>query len=286
MPLYSSKPDEVSWSLNYLRDDRPSDLIAGQFPDEIMKYRVVTEGHLDGSCYFTDKCSNCTKDGKPIETYLGASVSNKQIKDMGDGTSRVSIPTDFSDKRFAQMYVSNDYIMPADVTSEENNKHYIAFASKSQPVTIYRVDKNGSKVKEDLSIDALKSRMEQCRSDYEKSLVTSIDNIPESCISKVKDSKSERRISLNVDRGDVKPACIYVPSSKIEKQDDGKYSVKFDDNRNDINVYRVTKNGKVKDNMQIKDLVSKVNKAAAPRVYEPSVEADNSIQAENQVETP
>lgn len=285
MPLYETKSGNVAWSLNYFRDDRPTDFIAKQFPGEVMGYRVITEGHLDGSCYFTDKLSNCTKTGKPIESYVSGYINSNQIKDMGDGTSKVALGVTFSDKRFAYTYVNNDYLIPNDITNENPTKFAIALKSKTDPITVYRKDKNGKNIKESLTPTALNKRIAQCKSDYKNSLKAELSGIDTKNIYPILSDASMRGVKLTLDSNKPNGASILVHKNALEQQTDGTYKVSFNNKTQPIKIKTGYKDGKaVYEYMSIKDMLNKIEIAQKPRVYTPSVEADKENQDENQMQ--
>lgn len=263
----SEDGNSVKWMRNYGRNDLPSYMIAEQFPDEVMKYRVSTEQSFDGSCYFTNKYQACTADGKRIDASLDV-VKKSQVKDMGDGTTRVSIPLEYSDKRLAQLYVPSDYVIPYDIMNPDTcNKMAIGVADKDASLEVYRRDKDGKTIKQELTYTEYQDMRKKCHDEYKNSLKTKLTGVKSDQITDAE--HGNKRVSIQYDRQDASDAYFFVKPDQISQEADDSFTI--DMCKSNVTLYRTTDQGKMKDTVSVDKMIRRVELANKPRTYTPSV---------------
>lgn len=162
---FSEDGNTLQWMSNYAINGTPAKFVTTLYPDEIMELRAMQETSLVESCYLQNDHA-CLPDGTKVEDKI-ARVSDKQIKDMGNGSMRVSLPVSVDDKRFAYLYVKENEVQPFDLANLNNPRKNICFTGENSLVDVYRVLSTGEKVKQTMERDMLIKMHNNAVNDYE-----------------------------------------------------------------------------------------------------------------------
>lgn len=178
MPVFKSKCGGVGWTLNYSYDDLPSVAIGRRYPDDIFEYYQSTEGHLDVSCYFKNE-SNVTPDGKPYVDVIRR-IPDKLITEQEDGSMAVRLYLDPTDQRPAIIYCNKADIIPCDFRAEhawQDGYSGVAIRDKDKEIPVYRILEDGTKTKENWSVNDINDAVNRSREEYKKNLRRAESNV-------------------------------------------------------------------------------------------------------------
>lgn len=162
---FSEDGNTMMWNVAWTDNSAPGDFVTKAYPTEVMEYRHSYDGKLVSSSYIRDG-ELCTADGKSVREMI--TVPEKQVKDMENGFSRVTLPVDVTDKSFACVYVPTKDIQPRDLRRDSGRMN-VCIHDLNQDVTVYRTLENGERTKDSLAWEDVCKMHQEAKEDYRES---------------------------------------------------------------------------------------------------------------------
>ena len=221
--INNSHPNEIIWGRKWVPDETIGHIIAEFFKDEVLIYHESCNCSSYVVTFAVNQHGICTKDGINVEKVIPR-MKNTLIKKIDDNTSCVSLPVYEEDKYFSKIYVKNEFINNHDYINGTSEYSDVFFKSKTDRFPVYRIDRDGNKIKEYMSAEELINKIEICKKEYAAKV-----KFPISGIKRVKKNQYDQPyLSMIVDKTDMYPAVFY-PTRPFEfDATTGTYSTGFD----------------------------------------------------------